>query len=78
MKITFINVSTDTENVHAHAANCRDITRTLRKHPLNEDAGDGEFATQEEAFKDYNADFLAEGSGTWDIRFFPCVTIPAK
>lgn len=75
--ITFINVMNDEYSVHAHKTGCRDIARTLRKDPFNEDAGTGEYSTRREAFEDYNEDFLAEDSGAWDIKFHACCGLPA-
>ena len=79
-RIQFINTDTITsaadQAVEVHSTTCQHVTR-YRRHPLFEacaDAGEGDFTTAQEAFDDYNADFIAEDpeTGAWAIKFLPC------
>lgn len=77
MELTLINTN---GNVIVHAANCADVARDVKKHGLGNhfpaDHYSFNYSTKFEAWLDYNADFLAEGSGAWTLEFKPCCTLP--
>lgn len=67
------NYPTSTE-VEAHNPYCSHL-KNYRNYPfiwVEADAGTGEYETAQEAWSDYNADFLEEGSDTWPLTVFPC------
>lgn len=74
MKLSIINGSgTNEPDVMVHAAGCRDIARTQKRQGFfwsGEWVAD--FESKRDAWLEYNADFLAEGSGAWDLSFYPC------
>lgn len=84
-KIVFVNTSNyqhvDTE-VEVHGVDCSHLTRFKRSWEWSAggDAGEGDFATAQEAFMDYNEDFIQEGGdeGAWPITFFPCSGLVSK
>lgn len=78
-RIQFVNTSNyqhvDTE-VEVHGLDCSHLTRFKRSWEWGAggDAGLGDFETANEAFLDYNSDFIDEDpeGGAWPITFFPC------
>ena len=55
-------------DVSVHKAGCADVPKAIRGH----DHFTEDFDSKRELWLDYNADFLAEGSGAWAIHFYPC------
>lgn len=73
MNLTLINTD---GNVIVHDANCADIKKDLRSAFGQRDHYSFEYASKFEAWLDYNADFLEEGSGGWELEFKPCCKLP--
>ena len=69
-------INTDGHNGHdvtVHKAGCRDIKKDANPRnwfPL--EVWVEEFESKRELWLNYNADFLAEGSGAWQIHFMAC------
>ena len=69
MKLTVINGTFATDHgVAAHRADCKDVAKSI----LRRDHYTQEYSSKREAWLDYNADFLDEGSGAWEIHFHAC------
>ena len=71
MKVVTINGFHATDHgVSVHRADCKDVAKSVR----GRDHFYEEFDTKRELWLDYNGDFLAEGSGAWEIYFYPCTS----
>lgn len=69
MKLVTINGNGNNDyDVSVHADGCKDVPKAIRGHAYFRE----EFDTKRDLWLDYNGDFLAEGSGAWDIHFYPC------
>lgn len=69
MKLVTINGMYATDHdVAVHRADCKDVAKAT----LGRDYFTEEFDSKRELWLDYNADFLAEGSGAWFIHFHAC------
>lgn len=70
-KIAYVNSPHTSPEVHAPG--CADIKKKVRRG--FDLAGYAEVSSQQEAIKDYNADFIDDGATDdelWDLKFFPC------
>lgn len=85
-RIQFINTdlidpSLGTE-VEVHSPTCQHVAkyRTIPLFDAMGDAGEATVETAQEAFEEYNADFLAEGGQTvaWNVTVFPCSALTDK
>lgn len=69
MKVVTINGNGRGDyDVSVHKADCNDVKKSVRGHDYFVEEVDSKRAL----WLDYNADFLAEGSGAWPIHFYPC------
>lgn len=85
-RIQFVNTnlidpSLGTE-VEVHSPDCQHLAK-YRRIPLFDeigDAGGADLNTAQEAFDEYNSDFLDEEdpSGAWNVTVFPCSTLTDK
>lgn len=66
-------------SVQGHAAGCADLKRGIKKFAEPSQAEYAETVeTKAQAWENYNADFLAEGSGAYEIDWLPCAKhVPA-
>ena len=66
-------------SVQGHAIGCRDLTRGKAKFAEPSQAEQPvDVETKADAYVEYNQDFLAEGSGGYDIDWLPCAKhVPA-
>lgn len=72
-KVQLVNMTDG--SVCGHKAGCSDLKKLAVRHDVH---GVDEIATKHDAWLDYNADFLAEGSGAYDIDWKACANhIPA-
>lgn len=70
MKVTVINRKDG--SVSVHKAGCRDVARTMNQERPFAEEFSSEFESKFAVWYDYNGDFLAEGSGAYDLDFLPC------
>lgn len=72
-KVQLVNMTDG--SVCGHKAGCSDLKKLAQRHdvlPVEE------IATKHDAWLDYNSDFLAEGSGAYDIDWKACANhVPA-
>lgn len=72
MNLTLINGSgPDDADVMVHRAGCRDISKYTRSFPRH-DMFTEEHDSKRSAWLEYNADFLGEEGGAYELTFYPC------
>lgn len=74
MKVVTINGAgqSDPHDVMVHRHGCADVKKALVRDGFPHDYFVEEVESKRALWLDYNADFIAENSGAWDIYFYPC------
>lgn len=74
MKVVTINGSggSDPYDVMVHRHGCADVKKALVRGGFQHDYFVEEVESKRELWLGYNSDFIAEGSGAWDIHFYQC------
>ena len=72
MELTHINTR---DGIEMHRTGCRDITKHAMLHPADEIVEMGDFDSKDEAWEEYNADFIDEGpEACGDLTWMGCTS----